>query len=417
MTAKERKLIDPATISQFKKLRFLKEFTEDDFRDRVVRPLFRRMNFTDGRDLCGPDEQGKDTIFLTTNPLGHQDLYAIQTKKGSLNLARKATSNIIEAITQLRTALATAINIASLGGSRKPDRVLLCVSGKINLAARNHIAEEIRDNRVLFYDADDLIPKVDELYGELWYGIDADRNPYLSQLCRELLDKSDAITVNKVASGGESFAPISDGMYIPVSVYRITTKAYKHKGQVEQRPYIEEFSATALPSKQGAPILLLGNAGDGKTTAIRRIAYSLAGQALELSGDVKIPILLSAGDVFVSTRKLIDLAAAKTTSYVAANRSAFTVDDLSSGNVMLLIDGLDELAQEAERVSVLEKVIEFSTEYPKCTVILATRPYESILQLAARGKSPGTLRASRNQWKSRANTEHFGARDSSRCSE
>src|SRR5712675_210315 len=94
----------PETISRFKKHRFLLDLSEDQFRDGVVRPLFLRQGLTDGRDLCGPFEKGKDALFISTDKLGIEDVYALQTKKGNLNLARKAHANLLEAVTQLKTA-------------------------------------------------------------------------------------------------------------------------------------------------------------------------------------------------------------------------------------------------------------------------------------------------------------------------
>jgi hypothetical protein len=91
-----------ATISRFKKERFLKKLTEDEFRDRVVRPLLLLRGMKDGRDLCGPNEAGKDAIFVTENILGQLDVYSVQTKRGTLNLSRKISQNIVEATTQLK---------------------------------------------------------------------------------------------------------------------------------------------------------------------------------------------------------------------------------------------------------------------------------------------------------------------------
>ena len=84
--------------------------SEEVFRDTVVRPLFFRMGLRDGRDTCGPFEMGKDAIFLSTNPFGTEEIYVVQTKKGRLNLAKIAQLNLIEAITQLKTACQTKVN-------------------------------------------------------------------------------------------------------------------------------------------------------------------------------------------------------------------------------------------------------------------------------------------------------------------
>lgn len=117
--------IDPSTISLKAKLEFLGRFSEDEFRDQVVRPLFLRLGFSDGRDLCGPAEEGKDALFTKVNPLTDFDIWVIQTKKGKLDLSSKVQSNVVAAITQLQTALATRCPLTGSKVSRLPDKVVL----------------------------------------------------------------------------------------------------------------------------------------------------------------------------------------------------------------------------------------------------------------------------------------------------
>ncbi len=98
-------------LSLQQKIRLLKEYTEDDFRDKVVRPLFQRKGFKHGSDLCGRDEAGKDCYFLTHDKFGETTLTAVQTKVGNFNLGAKPAQNLIAAITQLKTALDTSISV------------------------------------------------------------------------------------------------------------------------------------------------------------------------------------------------------------------------------------------------------------------------------------------------------------------
>ena len=48
------------SIPRVEKLRRLSSMDESEFRDRIVRPLFYACGYTDGRDLHGVDEEGKD---------------------------------------------------------------------------------------------------------------------------------------------------------------------------------------------------------------------------------------------------------------------------------------------------------------------------------------------------------------------
>ena len=50
----------------------------------------------------GPHEKGKDAVFVSVDPLGIQNIYVLQTKKGALNLSKQVSSNVLEAETQLK---------------------------------------------------------------------------------------------------------------------------------------------------------------------------------------------------------------------------------------------------------------------------------------------------------------------------
>src|SRR5438045_2499992 len=76
-----------------KKRQVLESLSEDDFRDKVIRPLYRRMKLKHLRETCGADEQGKDCLFTADDPLGAQMVIAVQTKRGGLSLAGSTPSN------------------------------------------------------------------------------------------------------------------------------------------------------------------------------------------------------------------------------------------------------------------------------------------------------------------------------------
>src|ERR1051326_164672 len=126
----------PEVISRFRKERFLLAMSEDHFRDQVIRPLFLRQGLKDGSDYCGPTEKGKDAVFISIDALGIEDLYAVQTKKGGLNMSSKFASNIVQSITQLKMALETPVPCLTKRVKKLPSKAFLCCSGKINDSAR-----------------------------------------------------------------------------------------------------------------------------------------------------------------------------------------------------------------------------------------------------------------------------------------
>jgi len=373
--------IDPASISRFKKERFLKVYSEDEFRDRVVRPLFLKKNLRDGRDLCGPMEHGKDCVFINTTPLGDDEIWAVQTKAGNLNLSRKASQSVVEAVTQLKTALTTRVPFPAKGAAKKPNRVYLCVSGKMNERARTHVLEEIDDTRIMILDSDDLIPMIDDVYAELWYGIDADRNPYLKNLMQYLIEQSDTIAVSELDQSDKLTPPITEDTYLPLSVYRIIDRVRKVSGQAHREPELQQLPATGIVAKGEPLMLLLGDAGDGKSTTLRRIAYDAAEKAMQFAKGVTIPVFLRAIDIASSDKPLVDLSAESTSTLSGQNNAVFDLADLIEGRILILIDALDEVSGEDGRRRVLQTITKFGKDYPSCKVMLSSRPYQSIMSL------------------------------------
>ncbi len=208
------------SISRFKKERFLKSLSEDEFRDRAVRPLMLRSGYKDGRDLCGPNEHGKDAVFQTVDQLGISTMIALQTKKGNLNLAGTTQRNLIDAITQLRTALETTVVLLANKQKCRPNRVILAASGKINDAARQHILESVLSPNITFWDADDLVPKIDELLPELWLGIDADMLPYFRAIERLVLGEERSGP--DAGREGALLGAADDKSFVSLSLHRAT---------------------------------------------------------------------------------------------------------------------------------------------------------------------------------------------------
>lgn len=376
----------PETISRFKKHRFLLEMSEDQFRDEVVRPLFLRQGLTDGRDLCGPFEKGKDAVFVSTDKLGLEDVYVVQTKKGNLNLSRKVQSNIVEAVTQLKTASATRVTLLATRKKQLPAKVILCVSGKINEAAREHILQEVGDPRLLFLDSHELIPKIDELFAELWLGIDANIAPYFRKLKQVIETSDETLTMAELLPRESQVGVATDDGFVMLQLYRMTTKLQKQSGQMTTVPHLEQLPVTGLLKKRRSLFVIFGSAGSGKSTSLKRIAYLLATRGLKFESEDKpaIPILLRAPNIAGNLeRSLVELCDAETRRLTGLSQAVFSAHDLTAGRIFVLIDALDEVPDEAGRTSVLSLVRQFHAHYPACKVVLTSRDDNSVRSLDA----------------------------------
>ena len=373
------------TISRFHKERFLKSLSEDDFRDKVIRPLFHRLGFKDGRDLCGPQEAGKDAIFTEIDKLGITNIVAVQTKKGNLNLAAKASKNIIEAITQLRTALGSTVTMLAAKQNCTPNRVYLCSSGNINDAAKQHILSEVNNPNITFLEANDLIPKLDEHYPELWLGIDANIIPYFQALKKLVVGTSDQHSTVADISHGVLNGAASDELFVALNLHRSTARTKMLRGKVINEPYLEELPLTAITEKKHRRVLILGEAGSGKTTGLLRIAYTAAIDSISRdSMEYKIPVLIKSADLYRNKpTNFVEYCASICSSLVGDSKPCFGPVDLEKGRVTILLDSLDELPSNASREYVLSAVEDGLSLYPKVQVIATSRPEGFIRQLSA----------------------------------
>ena len=365
--------INPSTISRFRKIKYLNSLNEDTFRDILIRPLFSKIGLKDGRDLCGQSEEGKDVIFVFVDPLGQENFYAVQTKVGNINLSSKANQNLIVAETQLRTALATQIVVLPSKKKINPAKVILCASGKINSSARKHIADAITAPRIEFYDQDELIPLVDDNYPEFWLGIDAQKLPYLRKLKQYLANYGEEKALADVVPFKENATAATSGMYVSLKVTFETQIARKVKGQSVFIPKREEIPAEAILKKREILSWIVGGAGSGKSTILRRLAYLLCDQDIKEGETPTLPLFLRAVDIAKTNKDIVECVLEKTQSIIPLDKPFFSAQDLIAGNIVLFVDALDEIGGEEETKRVLALVNAFASRYPKVKIIITSR--------------------------------------------
>ncbi len=374
--------VDAKSLSRFRKEKFLLQKSEDEFRDLLIRPLFLRRNLEDGRDYCGPDEKGKDAVFVASDQLGLKNVYVVQTKKGKLNLASKNDANVIQAITQLKTALATPVCFTASKEKKFPSKVILCASGKINEHARHHIVEEVKDPRLEFMDSDDIIPTVDELFPEFWLGIDTNVLPYLKKIISNLEMDGDNLSIADLLPAGSTSSTATDKMFVQLQLHRTVLRSRKVKGQIIREPKFEEIPVTGLLSRKQALFAMFGEAGSGKSTTLRRLAYIIAKKSIKGDKEYQIPVIFRSVDLFsADERSVVELSHEITQRIARSHTACFSTDDLLYGRVTILVDALDELSSVESKILVLERLAEFHARYPLCKVIVTSRDHASVKTL------------------------------------
>lgn len=267
--------MDALIIPVLTKRKFVAALNEDDFRDRLVRPLFLRKGFVHGAELCGPTEAGKDCFFRAPAPFGGDYIAVLQTKTGNLNMGREPSKNVEEAATQLRTAMAAMVQDIKSKRKRKPNFGFLCSSGQINEQAKTHILDTVQNPNLTFLDIDDLIPEIDTHFREFWYGISADKLPYLRNLEQKLLTENEFASLTALIKSSDCDSPVSDTGFVPLKLARTFLIPKKVSGQITQEPKFEEIPVDQLIKRPGCRYMIVGEAGSGKTTLLKRVAELL----------------------------------------------------------------------------------------------------------------------------------------------
>lgn len=64
-----------------------------------------------------------------------------------------------------------------------------------------------------------------------------------------------------------------------------------------------------------------------------------------------------------------------------SSNSSFGTKELNEGKVVVLIDALDEIANDNDREGIVKKIVEFHNSYPNCKLILTSRDYAFLTKI------------------------------------
>ena len=301
-------------------------------------------------------------------------------------MSSKASLNLIQATTQVRMMLETDVPLLKERGKRRPTKVFLCISGKINERARRYIVEDIKSPHIEFRDSDDLIPEIDRLMPEFWLGVAANKSPYLTALHASLTDETES-----GFGHNDIFWCPADGVHLiqlRFNRMKLITERIRGEFHTEEvtRTKFEELSAEQLLETREQLILIVGGAGDGKTTTLRRLASELAETSMADIENANIPILVRAVDLAANIGDLIEYLSQHTVRVSSTSEPAFDLNDLEQGRVTLFVDGLDEIPDQQSRQALIADLTAFSSLYSPCRVILTSRNYLWLEELSDIGR-------------------------------
>ena len=229
-------------------------------------------------------------------------------------------------------------------------------------------------------DADDLISRVDQLFPELWFDIDANVTPYLRVLKKAMEDYSEDILPT---SGSEEIqSAVATGRFVMLHATTTRLKTRRRKNRVERVLHIDEVPISGLVNRRERLITLTGEAGSGKSTSLRKIACLLSDRFLQVTPEEqRTPVFVRAATLAAGAESVLDIISDETMRLTGAGQPPFSQADLAKGRVTLLVDAFDEVPVDRERVTLIDRLLAFHMLYPDCQIILSSRDYSSITDL------------------------------------
>lgn len=194
-----------------------------------------------------------------------------------------------------------------------------------------------------------------------------------------------------------------ESVYIPLTTQGASRRGKAGAGMPLLRT-TEEAGTVPLTSlvARFPQLILVGEAGSGKTTFLKHLALSAANAcagretaAQEWHGDnAPLPIFLPLHGfgLYLRDQRKADRASPNPEllrDYIIYHLrhvelpDGWIVERLKAGGILVLLDGLDEVARFEDRRFIAELVTRFAYFYDRCQVVVTTRPqgYEGAAQL------------------------------------
>jgi hypothetical protein len=151
-------------------------------------------------------------------------------------------------------------------------------------------------------------------------------------------------------------------IYIPLKI-----KGYDDTNLINDSEIVERFKR----------IVVTGAPGSGKSMLLNRMALSYAVKNVDTNE--KIPVLVDLRRFNEGSKSLIDHLVAMLELNDFPNAGAFIQASLGQGNLLLLLDGLDEVTnvkvdgEPTKRATVVREIIDLLDRYENCSAIITCR--------------------------------------------
>lgn len=348
----------------------IKVFSEDELQEFLTK-IFKRMGHSNVELNCGTQEYGKD-IFFTEKGTIKDTNYACVVKINDIN--QSATAKVIE---QVQTAFDIPANTKN--GKIQIQNVIVVTNGVFKQNAKHIISEsnmvKAKKGYINFWDINDVVKYSIEHIADL---IEDKQSVHEVEFKKLLLPKLSIfenirflqtdfkIDIDRLDDLEIKFKTRYNSLKKEKSYYLGTANTIQSNESVS-------FNDEEQIFKTDNNYLITGIATSGKSSLLKRLGKKF----IKLFEDnLLFYFELNKHVQMFKDRKIIDVIE---NSFTESVGFTFNVNKVKVEKSLLLLDGLDELADDEIRTEVINKIVEFKNDFPKCQVIITSRLIEFLV--------------------------------------
>ena len=344
----------------------LKELNEAEFRQDVLIPLLKKLGYQKVRERHGSQEYGKDITFYEESQFGGM-YYAIVAKVGDISGAASGKQNLDIVKAQIDQAFTMPFEDSEDKETYHIDRVIVWTTGSISNNAERQIVNlaDARYKYVIFRGDEATVDLLEKHYPAFFTIRDVVVSDYYSAAQKYYCRLEELRTLGAIEDNHQ--LPI---IFVAPTFSELAPRKIKDRKVEVKR---EKFSFSAI-QKLSNSMIIIGGAGSGKTTILRKLFLGVIEQNEQDANREPIPVLAKFKQINFSLDNPIEETLRGELYRFSPDGPWDELDEyLKLGKVSIFLDGLDELENKASIDKAIEKIRQFNSKYPKITMVLSSR--------------------------------------------
>ena len=196
----------------------LQKLSEDELRKKIIIPLLKVTNFEHIKDLCGPNESGKDILYVRRDLLSSTYITGAVLLKNEKDITKSGKSDIRKIADQAREAITNPIP-DPLDPHKETNirEIYVITSFDIAMEAMKHIHTTLNNSQLYlkFINGDQLEQQITKIIGSRRYSFTPDS---FGEFCKKQIEISGK---KKISIPSISVIQVSEGKNIEPKLAKI----------------------------------------------------------------------------------------------------------------------------------------------------------------------------------------------------